>query len=244
MLDESDSSSKMWNNLAFWFTQSPTITIKCIEWHDSKIQLNDIQLHINMTVSVYVEPVIDIPPEDEGTIKITDIFGYHNRPADNISDIYHNNIADENMDEDSKVLEAYYRTFMLYNGYETREDVLRRASDYEKTATVVRQGIRVMYAKINYPVTNPGYFRITFERDITFGMLLYGYTLAYQKMYQQEDIDVGHSTGTISNVIMNRDRSHGRYGIWGHCIEDLVYNGNSIIIINSNNIIAEFRCDS
>jgi hypothetical protein len=43
----------------------------------------------------------------------------------------------------------------------------------------------------------------------------------YAQMYQEEDQDVGHPTGNISDVMMNRKRSEGRYGIWGHHIGDL-----------------------
>jgi hypothetical protein len=42
----------------------------------------------------------------------------------------------------------------------------------------------------------------------------------YVQMYQQEDQDVS-PTRNMSAVVMNRKRSEGRYGIWGHHISDL-----------------------
>jgi hypothetical protein len=43
----------------------------------------------------------------------------------------------------------------------------------------------------------------------------------YAEMYQEEDKDVGHPTGTVNPQMLNRARSDGRYGIWGHDIGDL-----------------------
>ena len=37
----------------------------------------------------------------------------------------------------------------------------------------------------------------------------------YHKIYDEEDAAVG-DPGTISNMMFNRQRSNGPYGIWGH----------------------------
>lgn len=42
----------------------------------------------------------------------------------------------------------------------------------------------------------------------------------YERIYLEEDVDVG-PTAHIPGML-NRDRSHGPYGIWGHDIGDLV----------------------
>ena len=42
----------------------------------------------------------------------------------------------------------------------------------------------------------------------------------YHKIYLEETEDVGKETGNIDGIL-NRQTSNGRYGIWGHCIEDL-----------------------
>lgn len=43
----------------------------------------------------------------------------------------------------------------------------------------------------------------------------------YRKMYDEEDRTAGKKTGNIPGM-MNRSTSEGKYGIWGHCIGDLM----------------------
>lgn len=42
----------------------------------------------------------------------------------------------------------------------------------------------------------------------------------YAEMYKEEDEDVGSATGYVPGML-NRQKSNGRYGIWGHNIGDL-----------------------
>jgi len=42
----------------------------------------------------------------------------------------------------------------------------------------------------------------------------------YHKIYSEEDEDVDGKVGNIPGML-NRQTTTGRYGIWGHCIEDL-----------------------
>lgn len=68
------------------------------------------------------------------------------------------------------------------------------------------------------------------------------YTLAYQKMYEmeeEEDGDVGNIPG-----MLNRQTSNGMFGVWGHSIDDLLYNGGYKLVKFGDNIICDFDCDS
>lgn len=55
----------------------------------------------------------------------------------------------------------------------------------------------------------------------------------YKFIYAAEDADVGGPTDDIPGT-MNRSSSDGRYGIWGHCLGDLFFEG---IKIDEHNVI-------
>lgn len=44
----------------------------------------------------------------------------------------------------------------------------------------------------------------------------------YERIYREEDEDVGSKTGNVPGML-NRARSDGRHGIWGHSINDLIF---------------------
>ena len=44
--------------------------------------------------------------------------------------------------------------------------------------------------------------------------------------------------------MLNRARSNGRYGIWGHSIGDLIYHGGYVIAYENETVYAEIGCDS
>ncbi|KAM9984719.1 hypothetical protein ACTFIY_009162 [Dictyostelium cf. discoideum] len=72
--------------------------------------------------------------------------------------------------------------------------------------------------------------------------LLAIYSKAFQFIYEEEEKEVGNP-GHIQGML-NRGVSHGRYGIWGHDLSDLVYNGFSDVLIYKDFIFCEFRVDS
>lgn len=210
-----------------------------------------------MAVRVRIEdlPAGEQPGSAEQEIVLRDVFrAYGGRPADELPAELEGggagrkrSFAEDEAPAEAELFEQYYRTRLpraFDREYDTRKELMQRFADYQKAAKVVKPGVRVMYAKIDYPTRRPAYFRIEYERDITYGMLLYGYTLAYQQLYKLEDEDVGHATGQISSHIANRATSEGRFGIWGHCLEDLVYNGGSTVHVRADHILAEFSCDS
>ena len=96
------------------------------------------------------------------------------------------------------------------------------------------QGVPI-YIIINYPLTRSAIFKISFNKSIpyTYGMLLYAHATVYNITYQ------------IDNMYTDMTKCEGPFGIWGHQIEDIVYNGiGHIRGVPHEFIICEFDCDS
>lgn len=102
--------------------------------------------------------------------------------------------------------------------------------------------VDTVYCVIGYPVKNTAIVKFK-TSNVTYGKLLYLNTIAYQLMYKIEDEDVGHATENIKGMY-NRAPSKGRFGIYGHHIGDLVYNGGSKITIYDNVAVCVFSVDS
>lgn len=149
-------------------------------------------------------------------IEVNDIFTYELTPSDEIPDSIYD----------------YYCNFS------------KKCID--NAMKVIDDNIKYVYAVISYPLANIAIIKFTCRQPVTYGMLLYLYTVAYKLVYKIEDYDVGHPTNHIPGMF-NRQRSSGRFGIWGHDIEDLVYNGNSSICVYegaNDSVVCRFECDS
>lgn len=126
---------------------------------------------------------------------------------------------------------------------EYMEEVAHTDELSKKLNTVINSNVKCLYVMISYPLSNPAVVKFTCEQSITYGLILFLTTAAYQIVYhteEQDDCDPGY----ISPNCLNRETSHGRFGIWGHVIGDLVYNGNSEIKIYNDYLICELDCDS
>lgn len=71
----------------------------------------------------------------------------------------------------------------------------------------------------DYPLSTPATLSFKKKGGFTLAKLIECVRKGYEKIYAEEDEDVG-PTGNLTGM-MNRARSEGRYGIWGHSIEDL-----------------------
>jgi hypothetical protein len=147
-----------------------------------------------------------------------------------LKNIFKDQLAPSNKIPDS--IETYYDMFSV--------------PDKEKAKILLDNKIKYVYAIIDYPLSTCAMIKFTCYTSVTYGMLLYFYTIAYQLVYEIENNDVDHSTGYIEGMF-NRKKSTGRFGIWGHDIEELVYNGYSHIFTLENisdSIFCHFDCDS
>lgn len=125
--------------------------------------------------------------------------------------------------------------------------------DYEKVKEKLTNKLQkeidsnILIICIKYPLSSPAYYQFELKKNMVHSDLLYLYTIGYQLTYyieESDDKDPGHIPG-----MFNRASSNGRFGIWGHDIEDLVYNGNSKLILFSTNddtkrVYFEADCDS
>jgi len=95
-----------------------------------------------------------------------------------------------------------------------------RATDRNEFDTIMEPS-PILKFKIDYPVTNPKEVELTHEdgRGWTRREFVEAVRSAYVEIYSAE-ADPGHVPGTL-----NRGRSEGPYGIWGHDIGDLVLEG-------------------
>lgn len=93
---------------------------------------------------------------------------------------------------------------------------------------IISNKYRDVYCIVDYPVKNPVIFKFKIDEPITIGKLLYVDAHTYHEIYRIEDENMNNPP----------------FGIWGHFIGDLCYNGHSSIQIFDKHIICKFECDS
>lgn len=169
---------------------------------------------------------VDAIPTNNHQKTIHDIFPYVMRPCDD-----HETYPDF-IDELEVSIE----------NYANEKSDSETSVNYELPRQIIDENIKCIYIHIDYPLTNPAIFKFTTKEPVTYGMLLYTYTIAYQMIYIIEEEEVGN----IGNIpgMLNRKTSNGKFGIWGHHIGDLVYNGSSTIVICKDFVACDFSVDS
>lgn len=85
--------------------------------------------------------------------------------------------------------------------------------------------------QISYPLSNPVEFKMEKEGGLTLKEILKGLSEEYNRIYEEEDESTKLKVETISersggeSMLINRANTDGKYGIWGHDIGDLVFEG-------------------
>ncbi|KAM9955690.1 hypothetical protein ACTFIW_002330 [Dictyostelium discoideum] len=104
---------------------------------------------------------------------------------------------------------------------------------------------KYVYCRITSYLSNKATIKVT-RPDPSIALtnieLLAIYSKAWQWVYQEEEKESGNP-GNI-NGMLNRAKSYGRYGIYGHDITDLAYNGGSLIKIYNGFVVCKFSVDS
>lgn len=134
----------------------------------------------------------------------------------------------------------------VFEGYDDEDDeqLEELNTSNKKSKKKLSRNVKYVVAVISYPIENPALFKFDCSNiELTYGKLLYLYTYAYQLMYKLENEDVGVPTENIPGML-NRGKSEGRFGIWGHDITDLIYNGGSTLRFTNDTVICEFDVDS
>lgn len=112
------------------------------------------------------------------------------------------------------------------------------AEEEEKFNSILKEklDVNIVVIEIDYPVTVKPYFKfeINPQYSVTYADLQYLHIIAYKLTYlieESDDKDPGNIPG-----MLNRQTSYGRFGVWGHSIDDLIYNGLSeLIVYDSDN---------
>lgn len=187
-----------------------------------------------------IECVDNLPSTDskEDHIERSDIFPLYVMSPVNVYESY-----DEFMQALKEGIEKHFNP--SEDDSDSGSDTDRRTDsmdDYEDPYEIIDSNISTIYTVISYPLSKEAIFKFTSTTPITYGMLLYAYNLAYQKIYELEEQDAGNP-GHIPGML-NRNSSDGRFGIWGHDLGDLIYNGYSTIKIYDDYVICKFDCDS
>lgn len=81
---------------------------------------------------------------------------------------------------------------------------------------------------ISYPLTNPVDLPIIDANTI--GDILWDISMKYREIYEIEEESATTKTTPIDERtgLINRNRTDGKYGIWGHDLSDLYFEGLSI----------------
>ncbi|KAN0003991.1 hypothetical protein ACTFIZ_010164 [Dictyostelium cf. discoideum] len=164
--------------------------------------------------------------------KIDNMFGYYGAPRNEVKDL---EIFASNLEDNARYMKKYDND---YDESKKEEGPLIKK-------VLLGDGIKYVYCKIDSYNSNPCTIKVTRSdpaTPISNIELLAIYTKAYQYMYEKEDEAVGNP-GHIPGML-NRAKSSGPYGIWGHDIGDLVYNGLSQVLIFNDFIHCDFSVDS
>ncbi len=115
---------------------------------------------------------------------------------------------------------------------------IQTISEIDKDTAIALIGgvINGKYEKyFNEPIN--GKFNITYplkvivEKELkninSIGELLWEISQTYKKIYDEENKSTTISPGYIPGM-MNRNKTNGKYGIWGHDLGDLVFEGIEI----------------
>jgi hypothetical protein len=177
--------------------------------------------------------ICDMPKGDTSLKVIKNIFPYGGHPSEKLSSSseYYKSILDDFISQNKEDII-----------YDNKYEKLNTDEIKTKLNTIVDEHIKTVYTMIQYPLTNPATIKFECNEPVTYGMLLFLFTNAYQIVYETEESD-DCDPGMLPRML-NRAKSNGRFGIWGHVIEDLCYNGNSKIKIYDGYIVCMFDCDS
>lgn len=128
----------------------------------------------------------------------------------------------------------------------------------------VLDNVKHIYTRISYPLAEPVFSHYVLKDgiEVKYSTILYANACAYKDIYMLEDEQcfegnkaplMGEKAAANAGVdaagkrevfMMNRASSDGPFGIWGHVIGDLVYNGGSTVYVNEDTVFCEFYCDS
>lgn len=78
--------------------------------------------------------------------------------------------------------------------------------------------------KYDYPLSNEAAFVHPITKDMTWANILALAKKDYKRIYKEEDDSTKVKPGNIPGML-NRNKTNGKWGIWGHDIGDLFFEG-------------------
>ena len=204
--------------------------------------MNHVDISAQDTVLSYQ---IDVPAVSMvGTTTIANVLGYYGHPGSDV----------ENKQQYLEDVVTSHEEAWEGEEYECedREDPEKELRVLVPVPVLAPGPITRIYTRHTYPLSRTVFsmFDITpdAEHPLTYGDLLYYYTLAYQEIFYLESVGLNEPPKCISGML-NRQTTEGSFGIWGHSINDLLYNGVSSItpLVDASGIMAvmcHFDCDS
>ena len=120
-----------------------------------------------------------------------------------------------------------------FPGYERLEDGRVYHKEYDQYLVDPDEIVfsrNVMAITFDYPLAQP--CTLSFDNDGPWTRydLFRAIYEGYKRIYDEENRDVGKETDMIPGML-NRQRSNGRHGIWGHIMGDLYL---EVVIIDTN----------
>lgn len=129
---------------------------------------------------------------------------------------------------------TYVRSIDAISPFPNMHDINKLLNKLEN---VVKDGIQTLYCIVTNRYGKKIIVEFRLDVDITYGSMIYLYTLAYQKAYATKDKFKARTS--CQSIPLDSDElvSDNR------AIEELVYSGKSIVTIYKNYIACEFICE-
>jgi len=109
----------------------------------------------------------------------------------------------------------------LYPAYYDEDKELAATKENIGHDDVVLKPKTKYFIEITYPLSKPCLAQFTTGKSgLTRGKLADRICKLYRKVYSTEDDTTDTPPGMVPGML-NRNKTSGKYGIWGHCIEDL-----------------------
>lgn len=205
--------------------------------------MGDVYIFDPCTKSLKKEEYMNLIRDQQVKSIRKDILGYYGTPSDKVE--YYDEFRQDLIDKILEGIEDNYEYDEdLRAKYDTLEDAKKEyPEELKRVLDTEFDHVEYVICIIRYPLEIPAYIKLVLEDyDLTYGQLLYVYTRAYQLVYKLEEEEVGDPGHILG--IFNRMKSDGPFGIWGHDITDLAYNGNSTVTEYDKFLTCEFDCDS
>jgi hypothetical protein len=99
---------------------------------------------------------------------------------------------------------------------------------------------------VTYPLNNPGKFELKSTKGFTRKQLIFEISQKYYEIYNSEEQSATIKTIARQNRkgLVNRNTTNGKYGVWGHDIQDLDLSSIEVYKTFDNKILLRLNIES